>query len=127
MVERVNQATGRYLQGARVALQAVAPDPVYSPSENRFTMLGLDDDLDKLEQRIWVATGFFSTTNDYVYFATADGRFVGVNRLPDRIELRLQERGSMPGNVYSASGPGRRLIRLCASRRHRSPVPRLPC
>lgn len=110
-----------------MALQAVAPDPVYSPSENRFTMLGLDDDLDKLEQRIWVATGFFSTTNDYVYFAAADGRFVGVNRLPDRIELRLQERGGMPNNVYSASGPGRRLIRLCASRRHRSPVPRLPC
>jgi diguanylate cyclase (GGDEF)-like protein len=109
MVERVNQATERYLQGARVALHAVAPDPVYSPSEGTFTTLQFDDDLDRLEQRMWVATGFFPTTNDYVYFAGADGRFVGVNRRPDRIELRLQERGGMPRNVYSMSAPGRRL------------------
>lgn len=109
MVERVNQATERYLQGARVALHAVAPDPIYSPSERNFIALDFDDDLVSLEQRMWVATGFFPTTNDYVYFAGADGRFVGVNRRPDRIELRIQEDGGMPRNVYSVSGPGRRL------------------
>ncbi|TFW05397.1 sensor domain-containing diguanylate cyclase [Oxalobacteraceae bacterium OM1] len=109
MVERVNDATDRHLLGARVAVDAVVPNPVYSPADGTTSMLPFSDDLAALEQRIWIATGFFPMVNNYVYFAGADGRFVGINRRPDRIELRLREPGDSPRHIYSVAAPGKRL------------------
>jgi diguanylate cyclase len=109
MVERVNQATDRHLLGARVALGAVAPDPVVSPADHTVTSLPFPDDLEALEERMWVATSFFPAVNNYVYYGGADGRFVGIMRRPDRIELRLRPAGAAQRQVYSVAAPQRRL------------------
>ncbi|HVL76176.1 MAG TPA: diguanylate cyclase [Noviherbaspirillum sp.] len=107
--ERIGQATSHHLLGAHIAIKAVVPDPVYSPVENRTTALPFPDDLQGLEERLWIATGFFPFVNNYVYFGTPDGRFVGINRRPDRTELRLQAAGGAPRTVYSVAAPGERL------------------
>jgi diguanylate cyclase (GGDEF)-like protein len=113
MLDRVGQATDRNLLGARVAVRAVAPDPVFSPADGSVTPVAFNDDLAALEERIWLATGFFPTVNNYVYFGGADGRFVGVNRRADRIELRWREASDAGRHVYAVTGPGkaRELIR----------------
>lgn len=113
MLDRVGQATDRNLLGARVAVRAVAPDPVYSPADGSITPMAFSDSLEELEQRIWLATSFFPTVNNYVYFGGTDGRFVGVNRRADRIELRWRAPGSQGRDVYAVTAPGskRELIR----------------
>jgi diguanylate cyclase (GGDEF)-like protein len=95
-----------------VALQAVAPDPVFSPVGALTTPLPFSDGFDVLEERMWIATGFFPTVNNYVYFGGADGRFVGIYRRSDRIELRLRDAGAAQRHVYSVAGPNKRLALL---------------
>jgi diguanylate cyclase (GGDEF)-like protein len=109
MVERVNQATETHLLGARVAIKTIATDAIYSPADKSTSFLPFSDDPSMLEERMWVATGFFPTVNNYVYYAGADGRFVGINRRADRIELRLRQPGNAPRHVISVAAPGKRL------------------
>jgi diguanylate cyclase len=112
LVDRVGQATDRHLLGAHIAIKAVAPEPVFSPADASTAVLPFSEDLDILEQRMWAATGFFPTINNYVYFGAVDGRFVGVNRHPERIELRLQPVGGAARSIYSMSAPGQRLGKI---------------
>lgn len=109
MVERVNQATETHLLGARVAIKTIAPDAIYSPADKSTSFLPFSDDPGVLEERMWVATGFFPTVNNYVYYAGVDGRFVGINRRADRIELRLRQPGNAPRHVISVAAPSKRL------------------
>ena len=109
MVERVSQTTDGHLLGARVAIDALAPNPIYSPVEDSIHVLPFPVDSTAIEQRLWTATGFFPTFNSYVYFGGADGSFVGLNRQPGRIELRLRTGDDAPRQILSVATPERRL------------------
>lgn len=109
MVERVSQTTDGHLVGARVAIDALAPNPIYSPVEDSTHVLPFPDNSLAIEQRLWTATGFFPTVNSYVYFGGADGSFVGLNRQPGRIELRLRNGNNSPRQILSVATPERRL------------------
>jgi len=109
MVERVTNETENQLVGARVALNSVVPNPVYSPANYSTAPILVPHSLDELERQLWVATGFFPAVNNYVYFGGADGSFVGIMRKLDLIELRLRRPGAPVREVYSVAAPGKRL------------------
>lgn len=109
MVERVNQTIDLHLVGARVAINAVVPEAVSSPSGHGTTTVPLSQDSAAIEERLWIATGFFPKFNDYVYFGGVDGRFIGVNRMPSQIELRLRPAGTGSREIWRMAGPNRRL------------------
>lgn len=109
MVERVTNQTESHLMGARVALNTVIPNPIYSPADYTTTPLMIPAGIEALERQLWIATGFFPAVNNYVYFGGADGSFLGLLRQVDHIELRLREPRSTTRNVYSVAGPGKRL------------------
>jgi diguanylate cyclase len=109
MVERVTNETENQLVGARVALNTVVPNPVYSPANFSTAPILVPDSHDALERQLWVATGFFPAVNNYVYFGGADGSFVGIMRKLDLIELRLRKAGAAARDVFSVAAPGKRL------------------
>lgn len=109
MVERVQHETDRHLIGARVAISAVVPNAIRSPADESIHAMQFPESPEALEQRIWIATGFFPEVNNYVYFGGADGQFVGINRRADRIELRLKKAGENVRHVHSVAAPGKRL------------------
>ena len=109
MVDRVTDETESHLTGARVALNTVVPNPVYSPADYTTAPILPPDTMEALERQLWVATGFFPAVNNYVYFGGADGTFLGVMRKIDQIELRLRKPDSAKREVFSVAAPGRRL------------------
>ncbi|MFZ6769544.1 diguanylate cyclase domain-containing protein [Undibacterium sp. Di26W] len=76
MVNRINHATEKHLDGALIALESVAPSAGNVPKEQAFPT-----DMKVLEEKFWVASGLFMDVNNYVYFGGNDGRFVGVYRI----------------------------------------------
>lgn len=109
MVERVTNETESQLSGARVALNTVVPNPIYSPADYSTAPILVRGSHEELERQLWVATGFFPAVNNYVYFGGADGSFVGIMRKLDLIELRLRKPGSSVRDVFSVAAPGKRL------------------
>ena len=110
LVERVSQTAETHLMGARTAIAAVAPDPVYSPADGSTNTLPFSEDSADIEQRLWIATGFFPTAAEhYVFFGGADGRFIGINRRATQIELRLRPPGAAQRSIYSVAAPGKLL------------------
>jgi diguanylate cyclase (GGDEF)-like protein len=104
MVNRIGAATEQHLAGALTALQSVTPDPKTMPKVHAFF-----DDANALEDRFWIASSLFMEVNNYIYFAGADGRFVGINRVNnDSVELYLREPSAKKRNVYVVMAPGDR-------------------
>ena len=106
LVERVKQNTSAHLVGARVAVDAVAPNAIASPADQTTRVMDFPRDAASIEMRLWIATGFFPTVNNYVYFGGADGRFIGLNRRNDRIELRSRAIGQSQREIWSVAAPG---------------------
>lgn len=113
MIGRINQATERHLLGSQVALNVVAPEAIPTADGKSIVSTPFADDFDQLESRLWVATGLFPAVNRYVYYGGEDGRFVGVNRVSDKLyELRLRKPGDAVRSVFSMNAPGQRLALL---------------
>jgi diguanylate cyclase len=108
IVQRINTATEQHLIGALTTLNSIAPDPSTLPREQAFS-----DDLDALENQLWVASGLFLKVSNYVYFGGADGRFIGINRVSkDFVELYRRDPGDKQRSVYSVMAAGDRSILL---------------
>ena len=74
--ERIQEATGAYLSNWQYVLAAAQGDDLSVPTA---------------ERRLWSAGALSSVRPSYVYFASTDGRFVGVQRRdigPDVILMR---------------------------------------
>lgn len=80
MVNRINHATEKHLDGALIALESVAPSVTNVPKEQAFST-----DMKILEEKFWAASGLFMDVNNYVYFGGNDGRFVGVYRISNGV------------------------------------------
>ncbi len=108
MVNRISSATGKHLDSALVALDAIAPNPKNAPAVQKFS-----DDLGLLESKLWTASGLFMDVNNYVYYGGQDGRMVGVFRIkPDFVEVYWHEPGARQRQVYQARTPGDRSVLL---------------
>ena len=104
LVNRINVAAEKHLDGALIALESVAPNPLSVPQEQPFST-----NTHVLEQKLWSASGLFMDVNYYVYFGGKDGQFVGVNRIAkDNVELYLRESGTNVRQVYQVAKIGDR-------------------
>lgn len=99
VVNRINVSAEKHLDGALIALESVAPNPLSVPQEQPFST-----NVRVLEQKLWSASGLFMDVNYYVYFGGKDGQFVGVNRIAkDNVELYLRHSGADSRQVYQVA------------------------
>jgi diguanylate cyclase (GGDEF)-like protein len=105
--QRVGQAVDRHLVGSFVVLDAVMPRAG-----------GVHDhvlpDLPELERRLSVASSLHVDPNNYVYFGSRNGLFVGANRSSDQqVEVRIKTVEKEPRQVFQVSNANteRKLIR----------------
>jgi diguanylate cyclase len=107
VAHRVNTATSEYLSSSQVVLNAVAPDAArFVPGATASITMIAPQSFEQIEARLWHASGLFPDNNEYVYFGSADGRFVGVNRSGGGNELRLKDAPQGPRVTYRSGGPG---------------------
>ena len=104
MVNRINHATEKHLDGALIALESVAPSSINLPKVQSFSA-----DMKALEEKFWAASGLFMDVNNYVYFGGSDGRFVGVYRVSkETVQLFWREPDSDKRTVFRVSHVGDR-------------------
>jgi diguanylate cyclase (GGDEF)-like protein len=90
IAHRVSLAVERHLVGARVALEAVFPE-----HDGRYQLP--PSAISDLEPRMAVATALHTDPNNYVYFGTHDGQFLGVYRQDkSSVEVRQKKLASAP-------------------------------
>jgi signal transduction histidine kinase len=98
--QRIQASTGSYLANWRYALTAAA---AWSDAQRQPTLADIESEL-------WVASSLSEAAPAYVYFATPDGRFVGVQRAgqgPALLKLR-EHAGSSLRQLYQARQAGDR-------------------
>jgi len=106
MVNRINLATEKHLDGALTAIESIAPSASHLPREYEF-----NPDLHVLEDKFWSASGLFMDVNNYVYFGGKDGRFIGVYRIsPTDVQLFWREPTDLRRSVYKVGGVGDRSV-----------------
>lgn len=99
VVNRISVAAEKHLDGALIALESVAPNPLSVPEEQPFST-----NIRMLEQKLWSASGLYMDVNYYVYFGGKDGQFVGVNRIAkDNVELYLRKSDTNLRQVYQVT------------------------
>ena len=96
----IGQAVDRHIVGSGAALEAAFPDgmPVAS---------SIDEGIEDLRTRFWVATSLHIDPNNYVYFGNRLGQFFGVyrNSLTEG-ELRVKLKAQDPRAFYRFTGIG---------------------
>lgn len=105
---RVVQATTRQLASSSVMLNVLAPPLGRSdtdPSTGRLLPTTLAD----FEQRMWIACNLFADERAYLYYGTAFGEFVGLQRdAQGQFELRIREQNAANRTAYETTAPGLR-------------------
>ncbi len=100
MVYRIAQAAERHVFGASAVLETAFPTGVAAPAN-------LNDDLEALRTRFWLATSVHRDPNNYAYYGDRSGRFFGLWRHSESdAELRLRSAGDGPRTIYRFSGIG---------------------
>jgi signal transduction histidine kinase/CheY-like chemotaxis protein len=101
---RVEQAAVHQLNEASITLRAAHPDPANSVDGAAQSFLNFE----AIEKRLFELTAQTRTTS-YIFFAGADGTFVGVDRGraggQAGATVRLQLEPNMPRKIYSARTP----------------------
>ncbi len=105
--QRIERAAVNQLEEAAIILSAAFP----SLTEPDATILAAQRDIEALEERLFALTQR-SRTASYIYFARADGAFIGIDRsiagLPSAALLRLQVDPSKPRSLYQINLPRER-------------------
>lgn len=107
--ERVNEKIQTYIGTPTMLLNVVAPDadtfvPAATASVDELTEYSLEG----IERRLWLASGLATEGSGYVYYATVDGRFIGVNRTAAGAEVREKRAAAGERLIHRSSGPGLR-------------------
>jgi diguanylate cyclase (GGDEF)-like protein len=100
---RIGQAVDRHIVGSGAVLEAAFPDgmPV-APS--------IDEDLETLRTRFWIATSLHLDPNNYVYFGNRIGQGIGLFRHSrTEGELRVKLNAEDMRSFYRFSGIGGKL------------------
>ncbi len=97
-VGRIGQAVERHIVGSGAVLEAAFPEgmPVAS---------SIDEDIDTLRTRFWIATSLHLDPNNYVYFGNRLGQAFGVYRHSlTEGELRIKLKAEDPRAFYRFTG-----------------------
>ena len=89
-VGRIGQAVDRHIMGSGAVLEAAFPDGMPTGPT-------IDDDLQSLRTRFWIATSLHTDPNNYVYFGNRQGQGIGLFRHSKtegelRIKLKAQDK-----------------------------------
>lgn len=96
-VNRITQAVDKHISGSEAVLETAFPSDVYPPSS-------VEENLDELRTRFWLATSIHRDPNNYVYYGNRKGQFIGLWRHSDvDAELRLRTDGTSPRSIYQYS------------------------
>jgi diguanylate cyclase (GGDEF)-like protein len=92
-VARIGQAIDRHVVGSAATLEAAFPQGVAAPQR-------IETDLATLRSRFWIATSLHIDPNNYVYYGSQSGQFMGLWRhsLTDA-ELRLKTKAEAPREI----------------------------
>ncbi len=97
-VGRIAQAVDKHIAGSEAVLETAFPDGLPPPQS-------MEDELQQLRTRFWLATTIHLDPNNYVYYGNVNGQFLGLWRhsLTDA-ELRLRTESTGPRSIYRYSG-----------------------
>lgn len=96
-VHRITQAVDKHISGSEAVLETAFPTDVYPPSS-------VEESLDELRTRFWLATSIHRDPNNYVYYGNRKGQFIGLWRHSEYdAELRLRTDGTSPRSIYQYS------------------------
>lgn len=97
-VGRIAQAVERHVVGSGAVLEMAFPKGVPAPQR-------IEDDLDALRTRFWLATSVHRELNNYAYYGDEQGHFFGLWRDSESVaQLRLRTRSEGPRSLYRFEG-----------------------
>lgn len=85
-VGRIGQAVDRHIVGSGAVLEAAFPDGMPAQAS-------INDDIEKLRTRFWIATSLHLDPNNYVYYGNRLGQGIGLyrhSRTEGELRLKLQ-------------------------------------
>jgi diguanylate cyclase (GGDEF)-like protein len=92
-VARIGQAVDRHVVGSAATLEAAFPQGVAAPQR-------IETDLAALRSRFWIATSLHIDPNNYVYYGSQSGQFLGLWRHSlIEAELRLKTKAEAPREI----------------------------
>ena len=98
MVERIAQAVDKHVSGSEAVLETAFPTDVPAP-------VSINDELDTLRTRFWLATSVHLEPNNYAYYGNRSGHFFGLYRFSEtEAELRLRLQGDPVRSTYHYKG-----------------------
>ena len=93
-VERIAQAVDRHISGSEAVLETAFPSDVPGPRS-------VDAELDRLRERLWLATSIHRDPNNYAYYGNTQGQFIGLWRHSEtEAELRLRTEPGSPRSIH---------------------------
>lgn len=96
-VNRITQAIDRHVSGSEAVLETAFPTDYAAP-------VSVEDDLEILRERLWLATTIHRDPNNYAYYGDRRGQFIGLWRFSDtEAELRLRTEESERRSIYRFS------------------------
>lgn len=96
-VGRITQAVDRHIAGSEAVLETVFPADVPAPES-------VADELERLRERLWLATTIHRDPNNYAYYGNQEGQFIGLFRHSETdAELRLRTDGESLRSIYHFS------------------------
>ncbi len=97
-VARIGQAVDRHVVGSAAVLEAAFPNGMVAPK-------AIDASLDELRTRFWIATSLHLDPNNYVYYGSREGQFLGLWRFSQQdAELRVKLVAAEPRRLHRFSG-----------------------
>lgn len=94
---RIAQAVDRHIAGSEAVLETAFPKDLAPP-------LSIEDDIDELRLRLWLATSIHRDPSNYAYYGDRNGQFIGLYRFSENeAELRLRIDDESLRSIYRYS------------------------
>lgn len=95
---RISQAVDRHVVGSVATLKAAFPEKMVAPES-------IEQDLENIKTRFWIATSLHTDPNNYVYYGSTSGQAFGLYRhSEEQAELRIKFKSEEHRAIYSLAG-----------------------
>ncbi len=95
---RISQAVDRHVVGSVATLKAAFPEKMVAP-------LSIEEGLEDMKTRFWIATSLHTDPNNYVYYGSISGQAFGLFRKSgDKAELRIKFHPDEHRRIYEQIG-----------------------
>ncbi len=96
-VNRISQSIDRHISGSEAVLETAFPSDISPP-------VSVEDELDSLRTRLWLATSIHRNPNNYAYYGDKNGQFIGLWRFSETdAELRVRKDAESARSIYRFS------------------------